>query len=38
MVGRRWEPFAVAAAGFIVLLSLILWLNNVHIATLNCLF
>jgi hypothetical protein len=38
MIGRRWEPIGVAVAGFIVLLSLILWLDNVHIATLNGLF
>ena len=38
MISRRWEPVGVAAAGFIVLLGLILWLDNLHIATLNGLF
>jgi len=35
MVSRRWEPIGVALIGTIVLLSLIAWLDNVHIATLN---
>jgi len=35
MISRRWEPIGVAVAGFIALLSLILWLDNVHIATMN---
>jgi hypothetical protein len=35
MIRRRWEPVGVAVAGSIALLSLILWLDNVHIATMN---
>jgi hypothetical protein len=35
MVSRRWEPIGVAVAGTTVLLGLIVWLDNVHIATLN---
>src|SRR5258708_39641223 len=38
MISRRWEPIGVAVIGTIVLLGLILWLDNVHIATLNGLF
>ena len=35
MVSRRWEPIGVAVVGTTILLSLIVWLDNVHIATLN---
>jgi hypothetical protein len=35
MVSRRWEPIGVAVIGTTVLLGLIVWLDNVHIATLN---
>lgn len=38
MISRRWEPASVAIAGFLIFLSLILWLDNLHIGTLNGLF
>jgi len=38
MVSRRWEPIGVAVIGLIVLQGLILWLDNLHIATQNGLF